>query len=184
MRGPVDVDALQEGVRERTDKGLAPLPELTPDDDEARAPAGQLGRGRQAVRDRRQPIPPPEHPGDGEHGRPAVEVDGVIRGEQLQRPGRDALLLRGGLDGLDVEVGLARAFADRDGAPVDAPNRAIRRQLVQVAPNGRLRDAEDRAQLIETRSAARLDDRADSLPPLGRKVPEDRVGGRSAHNTP
>ena len=105
---PVDVDALEQGMGQRPDQGATPLPELPADDDEPRTPPGELDRGRQAVRDHGQALPAAEQPGGGEHRAAAVEVDGVVGRQQLDGAGRDPLLLRGGFDRLDVEVGLAR----------------------------------------------------------------------------
>ena len=117
-----------------------------------------------------------EQAGQREDGAAAVEVDGVVGREQLDRARGDPLLLGGGRAGLHVEVRLVEALVDRDGAAVDPPEPAGRGERVEVAADGGLGDAEGRAQLLEADRAARFDEGDEALATAGGEVV---AGGRS-----
>jgi hypothetical protein len=79
-------------------------------------------------------------------------------------------------------MGLVEPLTDGNDTAVHTPHPSVRGKDVQIPANGRLGDAERRAELIEPRRAARLHDRRQPLPALDRKVMRDLGRVRSLHN--
>ncbi len=85
---------------------------------------------------------------------------------------------------LTSKCGSSTPLIDGHGPAVDAPQTPRRRQGVEVPAHGGLRDAERRAQLLETDGPARVDEGAEALPAGRREVKPGRRARRILHDLP
>ncbi len=179
--GMVEIELVEDPRAQGAHECLGERPELTADDDEARAGTGQLDDGRQAVGDDRDVGAVGQQLGQLQAGGAGIEVDLGVGLHHLGGALGDALLLGGVGGGLGFEAGLDGAGVEGDGATVHAPQLAFLLQLVEVTADGGGRDAEFGLEVLDAHGVARLDDLLDTLTPLGRE--RDDTGGslRIAH---